>query len=551
MIAIHYDYVIVGAGSAGCVLANRLSKTWSTRVLIVESGPLDGSITMEMPLAFPLPLTNTRYNWGYYTEPEPHMKGRRMYCPRGRVLGGSSSINGMVWLRGNPLDYEHWAARGLPEWSYGHCLPYFKRSESRSRGGNDYRGDEGPMRIATGKCENPLHRAFVDAGVQAGYPFTDDMNGFQQEGFGPKDMSVHRGRRWSAARGYMDALRGRENFKRELESTVLRLLSDGRRIIGVEYERMGIIQKVFAEKEVILCAGAINSPQLLMLSGIGPADHLKEHGISVVADLPGVGKSLQDHTDLYIQYRCKEPVSLYPATTTLGRLKTALVWLCTRGGPGASNQFESGGFIRSERGVEHPDLQFHFLPMAGNYDGSYVAPGHSFQVFLSLMRPTSRGSVRLHSVDPNVSPAIRFNYGATDKDMRTMCEGVKLTREIVAQTAFDSFRGAELAPGKDVRSDAEIHEFIRQKTETEYHPSSSCRMGIDDEAVVDSEGKVYGVEGLRIVDASIMPSTVSANLNATVIMMAEKLADNILGMAPLAAENLPFFRAPDWQGSQR
>ena len=551
MIAIYFDYIIVGGGSSGCVLANRLSQDPRCRVLLLEAGPIDGGLMLEVPLAFSMPLANDRYNWAYYTEPEPYMDGRRMYCPRGRVLGGSSSINGMVWLRGNPQDYDNWADAGLPGWSYAHCLPYFKRSETRERGGDAYRGDSGPMRISTGACHNPLFGAFMEAGVQAGYPYTEDMNGYQQEGFGPKDMSVHKGSRWSAARGYADEIRSKPNFKRELESLVTRILFDGKRAVGIEYQRFGISQKVFADKEVIICGGAINTPQLLMLSGVGPAAHLRDRDVKVVADLPGVGSDLQDHLDLYIQYECKQPVSLYPATRPLGKAKAGLQWLLARKGVAASNQFEAGGFIRSRAGVPYPDLQYHFMPIAASYDQSVPPTGHGFQAFLSLMRPTSRGSVRLRSADPKAAPVIQFNYCSTEEDRRTMRDGVRLTRELMAQSAFDSFRGAELAPGESVQTDAEIDAFVRAKTETEYHPSSTCRMGVDDDAVVDANGCVYGIEGLRIADASTMPSVVTANLNATVIMMAEMFADRILGKPQLSALEVPTFRAQNYASAQR
>ena len=528
------DYLIVGAGSAGCVLAHRLSADPDTEVRMLEAGPPDRSVIIHMPAAFAYPLQSERFNWAFRTEPEPHMDGRRMDCPRGRVIGGSSSINGMVYVRGHARDYDRWAAEGAAGWSYAEVLPYFRRSERRRSGGDDYRGGDGPLRVTTGAAVNPLARAFLAAGIEAGYAATADMNGYRQEGFGRMDMTVHRGRRWSAAMAYLRPARRRPNLRVVAGARALRILFEGRRAVGVAYRRRGgAVHEVRARREVILSAGAIGSPQLLMQSGVGPAGALRELGIDTVADLPGVGANLQDHLEIYVQHACTRPVSLHGATTPLGRLRVGLEWLLLRRGPGATNHFEAGAFIRSHAGAPHPDLQYHFLPLAISYDGRNAQDGHGFQAHVGPMRPTSRGAVRLRSADPLAAPAIRFNYMATEQDRREMRAAVRLTREIFAQAAFDPYRGAELQPGAGVASDAEIDAFVRAKAESAYHPSCTCRMGTDEAAVVDSAGRVHGTEALRVVDASIMPSIVSGNLNAATIMLAEKLADAVLGKAPL------------------
>ncbi len=538
-----YDYVIVGAGSAGCVLANRLSEDADVRVLALEAGPADRSIFIHMPAAFSFPLANDRFNWYYHSEPEPGMDGRRMYCPRGRVLGGSSSINGMAYVRGNALDYERWAGNALPEWSYAHCLPYFRKAESREKGGDEYRGGDGPLKVATGACENPLFEAFIEAGIQAGYPYTEDMNGYQQEGFGPMDMTVHRGRRWSAAMAYLRPAMSRPGLKVRKRAHCSRILFEANRAVGVEYLQRGQRMTVRAEREVILCGGAINSPQLLLLSGIGNADDLKKLGISVIQNLPGVGQNLQDHLEIYVQHACTRPISLYRAMNPLRKLLIGVQWLLFHTGDGASSHFEAGGFIRSRAGVPHPDLQYHFLPIAINYDGRSPAGGHGYQAHVGPMRPTSRGHIRLRSADPSMPPEILFNYMMTEGDREEMRAAVRLTREILSQPVFDEFRDEELAPGEAVQTDAEIDAFVRARAESAYHPSCSCRMGIDDESVVDGEARVHGVENLRVIDASIMPSIVSGNLNAPTIMLAEKLADAVRGRPPLESSTAPFFRA--------
>jgi len=547
-----FDYIIIGAGSAGCVLANRLTQDEGVRVAVLEAGGPDHSIFIHMPSAFAYPLAGTKYNWHYETEPEPFMNNRRMHCPRGRVIGGSSSVNGMVYIRGHAFDYDGWARRpGLENWSYFDCLPYFKKSETRLKGGDAYRGSTGPLYATTGPCKNPLYRAFIEAGREAGYPVTEDMNGYQQEGLGVMDMTTYKGLRWSAARAHLRPAQKRGNVKVYARHLVSRILFEGRRAVGVEALHRGNSFQLRAAREVIVCGGAINSPQTLLLSGIGPADDLQRLGIPVVQDLPGVGANLQDHIEAYVQFECTQPITLYSATNPLAKLKIGVEWILTQGGLGGTNHFESGGFIRSEAGVQHPDLQYHFLPMAVSYDGSSAAKGHGYQAHVGPMRPTSRGSVTLKSADPRQHPRVLFNYMQTEQDRKEMRAGIRLTREIFAQAAFKPFRGAELAPGPDVTSDAAIDAFIRDKAESAYHPSCTCRMGMDPEAVVDGMGRVHGVEALRVVDASIMPDVVSGNLNVPTIMMAEKLADVIRGRTPLAPEVVPVWVHPNYKTQQR
>jgi choline dehydrogenase len=547
-----FDYIIVGAGSAGCVLANRLSEDADVRVLVLEAGPQDYSIFIHMPSAFAYPLAGTKYNWHYESEPEPFLNNRRMHCPRGRVIGGSSSINGMVYIRGHALDYDGWAkSRGLETWSYAHCLPYFKKSETRLKGGDAYRGNAGPLFVSTGACRNPLYRAFIEAGRQAGYPVTEDMNGHQQEGLGPMDMTTYKGWRWSAARAYLRPAQRRPNLDVRSRCLVTRLLFEGRRAVGVEYEGGNGLDTVRATREIILSGGAINSPQTLLLSGIGNADDLKKLGIPILQHLPGVGENLEDHLEAYVQYACTQPITLYSATNPLAKLKIGIEWILTGTGLGGTNHFESGGFIRSEPGVVHPDLQYHFLPMAVSYDGSSPATGHGYQAHIGPMRPTSRGYVKLRSADPREYPRVLFNYMQSEQDRKEMRLGIHLTREIFAQKAFEPFRGPELAPGPKAVSDNDVDAFVREKAESAYHPSCSCRMGTDEMSVVDAGARVHGVDGLRVVDASIMPKVVSGNLNAPTIMMAEKLADAIRGRAPLPSETVPVWVHPNYQTQQR
>lgn len=546
------DFVIVGAGSAGCVLANRLSADGRDRVHLLEYGGADRSLFLRMPAAFSMPLRMPRFDWGLYSEPEPGLGGRRVHQARGKVLGGSSSINGMVYVRGCAGDFEEWAALGATGWGYADVLPYFRRAEDCAYGADDYRGVGGPLSVCNGNgMHNPLYRAFIEAGRQAGYGVTADSNGFRQEGFGRMDMTVRDGERCSAALAYLRPARARRNLSVETRACARRVIMDGRRAVGVEYRRGGAIRRVRARREVIVCASTFNSPKLLMLSGIGPAGQLREHGIGVVCDLPGVGANLQDHLEVWVQQACTRPITL---NGRLGALHKALIgarWLLFRRGLGATNHFESSGYIRSRAGLEFPDIQFHFLAGAIAYDGSRAAAGHGYQVHVGANKPASRGAVRLRSADPDAPPALIFNYLSEAADRRTFREGVRLTREILAQPAFDAFRGTELAPGDAVRSDEALDAWVAATAETAYHPAGTCRMGTDRLAVVDPECRVHGVEGLRVVDSSIMPTLTNGNLNAPTIMIAEKAADHILGRPLLTPSSAPAFRPPNWRASQR
>ncbi|GGK75027.1 choline dehydrogenase [Planomonospora parontospora subsp. parontospora] len=539
-----YDYVIVGGGSAGSALANRLSADPSVRVLVLEAGRPDHrwDVFIHMPAALMFPIGSRFYDWRYESEPEPHMHGRRVYHARGKVLGGSSSINGMIFQRGNPLDYERWAADpGMADWDYAHCLPYFKRMENcLADPGTPFRGHGGPLVLERGPAEGPLYDAFFEAVRQAGHPLTDDVNGYRQEGFAAFDRNLHRGRRLSAARAYLHPVLDRPNLTVRTRAHVSKVVFQGNRAVGVEFDG-----KRVRAGEVILCGGAVNSPQLLQLSGVGDADLLKGLGIEVVHHLPGVGENLQDHLEVYVQHACLRPVSMAPALARWRRPLIGADWLLRRSGPGASNHFEAGGFIRSNDDVAYPNLMFHFLPIAIRYDGSAPATGHGYQVHVGPMYSDSRGSVRIRSADPRVKPALRFNYLSTAADRREWVEAVGKAREILSQPAFAPFDGGEISPGPAVRSDEQILDWVARDGETALHPSCTCRMGTDEMSVVDPASmRVHGVEGLRVVDASAMPYITNGNIYAPVMMLAEKAADLILGVTPLPPEPVEFHRHP-------
>ena len=545
-----YDFVIVGGGSAGCALAARLSADPANRVLVLEAGRPDypWDVFIHMPAAQTFPIGSRFYDWKYESEPEPFMNGRRIYHARGKVLGGSSSINGMIFQRGNPLDYERWAADpGMEHWDYAHCLPYFKRLESclADDGGDDgFRGHEGPLVLERGPATNTLFGAFFEAVQQAGYPLTDDVNGYRQEGFAAFDRNLHRGRRLSAARAYLHPVLNRPNLEVRTRALVSRVLFDGKRATGVEYRqgRGGAVQQVRAGR-VVLCGGAINSPQLLQLSGVGNADELAKLGIDPVHQLPGVGENLQDHLEVYVQHACTRPVSVQPAMKLWRRPFIGAEWLFLRKGPGATNHFEGGGFVRSNDEVDYPNLMFHFLPIAVRYDGSAPAGGHGYQVHIGPMYSDARGSVRIVSTDPRVHPALRFNYLSTEQDRREWVEAIRVTRSILGQDAFAPFSGGEISPGPAVETDEQVLDWVARDGETALHPSCTCRMGTDDMSVVHPDTMaVHGLEGLHVVDASAMRYVTNGNIYAPVMMLAEKSADLLLGNTPLEPQRIPFYR---------
>jgi choline dehydrogenase len=555
------DFVIIGSGSAGSAMAYRLSEDGRNSVLVLEYGGSDFGPFIQMPAALSYPMNMARYDWGFTSEPEPNLGGRRLATPRGKVIGGSSSINGMVYVRGHARDFDHWAEEGAAGWSYADVLPYFRRMEHWHAGGPfsdagpgdpEWRGKDGPLHITRGPRLNPLYSAFVQAGAEAGFEHTDDYNGEKQEGFGPMEQTVWMGRRWSTANAYLRPALKRKNV--ELwRCFARRVVIENGHATGVEIERGGAVEVVRARREVIVAASSINSPKILMLSGIGPAYHLAEHGISVVADRQGVGANLQDHLELYIQQASLKPITLYKHYNLIGKAMVGLQWLLFKSGLGASNQFESAAFLRSRPGVEYPDIQYHFLPMAVRYDGKAAAEGHGFQAHVGPMRSPSRGSVTLRSAEPKENPVIRFNYMSHEQDWIDFRHCIRLTREIFSQPAFADYAGREIQPGVHAQSDDELDAFVRDHAESAYHPCGTCRIGRADDphAVVDPECRVIGVDRLRIADSSIFPRITNGNLNAPSIMVGEKASDHILGKAPLSPSNLEPWINPRWQTSDR
>ncbi|MCG7641566.1 choline dehydrogenase [Alteromonas sp. MmMcT2-2] len=547
-----FDYIIVGAGSAGCVLANRLSENPKHEVLLLETGGSDKSIFIKMPTALSIPMNTDKYAWQFNTEKEPYLNNREMHCPRGKVLGGSSSINGMVYVRGHAKDFDEWEAHGAEGWNYQACLPYFQKAETWYKGNDAYRGGNGELGVNNGnEMKNPLYTAFIKAGEQAGYDITSDYNGKQQEGFGPMHMTVKDGVRSSASREYLDPIKSRKNLTIVTGALVTKVVLEDKVAKGVEYVVNGKVETAAASNEVILSAGSIGSPHILQLSGIGDRDILEKAGVDVKHHLPGVGQNLQDHLEFYFQYKCKQPITL---NRKLGLISKGLIgarWLLNRSGLGATNHFESCAFIRSKADVEWPDIQYHFLPAAIRYDGKSAFDGDGFQVHVGHNKPKSRGSVTLQSANPTVPPKILFNYLQHPDDIEGFRACVRLTREIIAQSAFDDFRDGEIQPGEHIQTDEEIDAFVREAVESAYHPSCSCKMGEDEMAVVDSQTNVHGIEGLRVVDSSIFPTIPNGNLNAPTIMVAEKAADIILGKPALPPQNVPVDIHPHWQTKQR
>ncbi|MEK9799712.1 MAG: choline dehydrogenase [Alphaproteobacteria bacterium] len=553
MVAQEFDYIIVGSGSAGSAMAYRLGEDGKRRILVLEFGGSDIGPLVQMPAALSYPMNMPRYDWGYLAEPEESLGGRRLVCPRGKVIGGSSSINGMIYVRGNPGDYAHWEESGAHGWGYADVLPYFRRMEHSHGGEAPWRGVDGPLHITRGPRDNPLHDAFVESAKAAGYVHTPDYNGYRQEGFGPADMTVWKGRRWSSANAYLRPAIKRGNVRLEKGALVDRILFDGKRAIGVQYMQGGVMHQAHASAEVVLAAGAINSPQILQRSGIGPGQTLQKAGVDVLVDRAGVGENLQDHLEVYFQVACLQPITLYKHLGLLSKALIGAQWLFFKSGLGASNQFETLGFIRSRAGVSYPDIQYHFLPVAISYDGRAPAEGHGFQLHVGPMRSKSRGHVRI--VDSNIAspPQIKFNYMSHPDDWDEFRRCIRLSREILKQAPMDPYRGPEIQPGDDQTSDDQIDAFIRDNAESAYHPCGTVRMGAADDpgAVVDPQCRVIGVENLRVADSSIFPRITNGNLNAPSIMTGEKAADHILGRPPLARANDEPFTHPDWQNSQR
>ncbi|PRA57259.1 choline dehydrogenase [Ochrobactrum sp. MYb68] len=546
------DFVIIGSGSAGSAMAYRLSEDGRHSVIVIEFGGPDIGPLIQMPAALSFPMNMETYDWGFSTEPEPHIGGRSLVTPRGKVVGGSSSINGMVYVRGHARDYDHWSESGARGWSYADVLPYFKRMENSHGGQDGWRGTDGPLHIQRGRRDNPLFKAFVDAGHQAGFEVTEDYNGQKQEGFGPMEQTIHNGRRWSAANAYLKPALKRPNVKL-VKGLARKIVLEGKRAVGVEIEAGRTFSTIRARREVIIAASSINSPKLLMLSGIGPATQLKEHGIDVVADRPGVGQNLQDHLEVYIQQECTQPITLYSKLNLFSKAMIGAQWLFFKSGDGATNHFESAAFVRSKAGIEYPDIQYHFLPVAIRYDGKAAAQSHGFQAHVGPMRSKSRGSVTLRSANPREKPRIQFNYMSHEDDWADFRHCVRLTREIFGQDAFAPFSGAEIQPGANVQSDDEIDNFLREHVESAFHPCGTCKMGsVDDPmAVVDPECRVIGIEGLRVADSSIFPRITNGNLNGPSIMTGEKASDHILGRTPPARSNQEPWINPRWQVSDR
>ncbi|AGB47296.1 choline dehydrogenase [Mesorhizobium sp. CO1-1-7] len=546
------DFVIIGSGSAGSAMAYRLSEDGKHSVIVIEFGGTDIGPLIQMPSALSIPLNMSLYDWGFASEPEPHLGGRVLATPRGKVIGGSSSINGMVYVRGHARDFDHWAEQGAAGWGFADVLPYFKRMEDSDGGEDGWRGHGGPLHVQRGSRRNPLYGAFVEAGRQAGFELTDDYNGAKQEGFGPMEQTILGGRRWSAASAYLKPALRRKNV-RLVKGFARRVIIENQRAIGVEIEAHKQIQVVKARREVIVAASSINSPKILMLSGIGPAGHLHENGIAVVADRPGVGGNLQDHLELYIQQESTKPITLNSVLNPFSKAMIGAQWLFFKSGLGATNHFEAAAFVRSQAGVDYPDIQYHFIPAAVRYDGKAAAKSHGFQAHVGPMRSKSRGSVTLRSPDPKAKPVIRFNYMSHPDDWAEFRHCIRLTREIFGQSAFDAYRGQELSPGSHVQSDDDLDVFIRDHAESAYHPCGTCRMGrVDDQSsVVDPECRVIGVDGLRVADSSIFPRVTNGNLNAPSIMTGEKASDHILGRTPLAPSNQEPWINPRWQASDR